>query len=48
MVTRMSGLIILLVPVVALIVVDLLAARFGVDSRPEFDDPRQPVPGITA
>jgi hypothetical protein len=44
----MSGLVILLVPVVALIVLDLLAARFGVDSRPEFDDPGEVAPGIIA
>jgi hypothetical protein len=27
-------------------VLDLLAQTHGVDSRPGFDDPRAPVPGI--
>ncbi len=44
----MSGLIILLVALAALVIFDLLAVRYGVDSRPESDDPRAPVRGISA
>ena len=43
----MAPVIILLVATVALIVLDLLAQTFGVDSRPEFDDPRAPACGIS-
>jgi hypothetical protein len=43
----MSGLIILLVAMAALFVLDLLAQTHGVDSRPEFDDPRAPACGIS-
>ena len=43
----MSGLVvILLVAFVALAVFDVLAQTFGVDSRPEFEDPRAPAPGL--
>ena len=42
----MSGLIIFLVIVAAIAIFDLLALTRGVDSRPEFDDPRAPVRGI--
>ena len=44
----MSGLVILLVVTVAIFVLDLLAQTHGVDSRPEFDDPRAPACGISA
>jgi len=27
---------------------DLMARKFGVDSRPDFDDPRKPAGGIQA
>jgi hypothetical protein len=43
----MSGLIILFVALVAIVIFDLLAQTHGVDSRPEFDDPRGPVRGIS-
>jgi hypothetical protein len=43
----MSGLVIFLVAMVALFVIDLLAQTHGVDSRPEFDDPRAPACGIS-
>ncbi len=43
----MSGLIIVLVAMVALFVLDLLAQTHGVDSRPEFDDQRAPACGIS-
>lgn len=33
--------------IVALVVIDVLAQRFGVDSRPESRDPRSPVRGIS-
>jgi hypothetical protein len=43
----MSGLIvILLVAFVTLAVFDVLAQAFGVDSRPEFEDPRAPAHGL--
>ena len=45
----MSGLIILLLVTVGpLLLLDLLAQRYGVDSRSESRDPRAPVRGITA
>ena len=44
----MSGLIIVLVAMVAVFVLDLLAQSHGVDSRPEFDDPRAPAWGISS
>jgi hypothetical protein len=36
----------ILVATVALLVLDLLAQSHGVDSRPEFNDPRAPAGGI--
>jgi hypothetical protein len=43
----MSGLVfILVVAFIAIAVLDVLAQAAGVDSRPEFDDPRAPAPGI--
>jgi hypothetical protein len=36
----MGGLIILLVAIAALAILDMLAQTHGVDSRPEFEDPR--------
>ena len=43
----MGGLLfILLVAFVAVAVFDVLAQAFGVDSRPEFEDPRAPAPGL--
>jgi hypothetical protein len=47
MVTPMSGLVITFVAMVAVFVLDLLAQTHGVDSRPEFDDPRAPACGIS-
>jgi hypothetical protein len=38
----MTGLIILLVALAAIVIFDLLAQTHGVDSRPDFDDPRAP------
>ena len=38
----MTGLIILLVALTAIVIFDLLAQTYGVDSRPESDDPRSP------
>jgi hypothetical protein len=43
----MSGLVIMLVAMVAVFVLDLLAQTHGVDSRPEFDDPSAPACGIS-
>jgi hypothetical protein len=43
----MSGLIILLVALTAIVIFDLLAQTHGVDSRPDFEDPRAPAKGIT-
>jgi hypothetical protein len=43
----MSGLVIVLVAMVAMFVLDLLAQTHGVDSRPDFDDPRSPACGIS-
>ena len=43
----MSGLVfILVVSFLAIVVFDMLAQTFGVDSRPEFDDPRAPAHGL--
>jgi hypothetical protein len=43
----MSGLVFILIAAFALVAVfDLLAQAFGVDSRPEFEDPRAPAPGL--
>jgi hypothetical protein len=43
----MSGLIILLAIVLTVVIIDLLAMRYGVDSRYESRDPRSPVRGIS-
>ena len=44
----MSGLLFIILLVGAIVVLDILAQRFGVDSRHESTDPRSPVRGITA
>jgi hypothetical protein len=43
----MTAVIIAVVATVALFVLDLLAQTHGVDSRPDFDDPRAPACGIS-
>ena len=43
----MTGLIILLVALTAIVIFDLLAQTHGVDSRPGFEDPRAPERGLT-
>lgn len=43
----MSGLVILLVALTAIVIFDLLAQTHGVDSRPEFEDERAPVRSLT-
>jgi hypothetical protein len=43
----MSGLIILLAITFAVVIIDVLALRYGVDSRYESRDPRSPVRGIS-
>jgi hypothetical protein len=43
----MSGLIIIFAALLAVVIFDLLAQTHGVDSRPDFEDPRAPVRGIT-
>ena len=43
----MAGLIIVLAALLAIIIFDVLAQTHGVDSRPDFEDPRAPVRGIT-
>jgi hypothetical protein len=43
----MSGLLFIVVMVAAIVVIDILAQRYGVDSRSESRDPRSPVRGIT-
>jgi hypothetical protein len=43
----MTGLIILLVALTAIVIFDLVAQTHGVDSRPDFDDPRAQARGIT-
>ena len=42
----MSGLVIFLVAFTVLAVFDVLAQTHGVDSRPDYEDPRAPAPGI--
>ena len=42
----MTGLIILLVALTAIVIFDLLAQAHGVDSRPDFEDPRAPAKGL--
>ena len=44
----MSGLLFIIVMVGAIVVLDILAQRYGVDSRFESRDPRAPVRGISA
>jgi hypothetical protein len=43
----MAGLIILLAALTAIVIFDLLAQTHGVDSRPDFEDPRTPVCNLT-
>ena len=43
----MAGLIILLAVMVAIAIFDILAQTRGVDSRPDFEDPRAPARGIS-
>jgi len=43
----MGGLVIVLVAVIVLFILDVLAQTHGVDSRPEFDDPRAPACGLS-
>ncbi len=43
----MSGLIIIVAMVLAIVILDALASRYGVDSRQESRDPRSPVRGIS-
>jgi hypothetical protein len=43
----MGGLMFILLAALVLVAVfDVLAQTFGVDSRPEFEDPRAPAPGL--
>ena len=42
----MSGLFIFLVILAAMAILDVLAQTHGVDSRPDFNDPRAPASGI--
>lgn len=42
----MSGIVILLAVFVAIAVFDILAQTHGVDSRPDFEDPRAPAAGL--
>ncbi|HET9851390.1 MAG TPA: hypothetical protein VFP56_02660 [Candidatus Limnocylindrales bacterium] len=43
----MSGLLFVAVIIAAIVLLDVLALRYGVDSRSESQDPRSPVRGIT-
>lgn len=43
----MSGLLFIVLIVAAIVVIDWLALRYGVDSRSESRDPRSPVRGIS-
>ncbi len=43
----MSGLIIVLAALIAVAIFDILAQTHGVDSRPDFEDPRGRFRGIT-
>jgi hypothetical protein len=43
----MAGLIILLAAMFAIVIFDILAQTQGVDSRPDFEDPRAPARGIS-
>jgi hypothetical protein len=42
----MGGLIIFLVVFAAIAVFDIIAQTHGVDSRPDYEDPRAPAPGL--
>jgi len=43
----MTGLIILLAALTAIVIFALLAQTHGVDSRPDFEDPLAPAKGLT-
>ncbi len=43
----MDGFILIIAIIAALVGLDVLAARFGVDSREQSSDPRTNAPGIT-
>ena len=43
----MSGLVILVISFVVILVLELLAQTRGVDSRPDFNDPRSHTRGLT-
>jgi len=43
----MSGLLFIAIVVTAIVLLDVIALRFGVDSRQESRDPRSPVRGIS-
>ena len=43
----MSGLLFITILVAAIVLLDVLAVRYGVDSRSESQDPRSPVRGIS-
>ncbi|HUQ43987.1 MAG TPA: hypothetical protein VM451_06190 [Candidatus Limnocylindria bacterium] len=43
----MSGLIIVIAAFLAIAILDILAQTHGVDSRPDFEDPRSPARGLT-
>lgn len=42
----MSGLVIFLVILAAVAIFDIIAQTHGVDSRPDFEDPRAPAAGL--
>ena len=42
----MSGIVIVLAVFVAIAIFDILAQTHGVDSRPDFEDPRAPAAGL--
>jgi len=43
----MSGLLFIAIVVTAIVLLDVIALRYGVDSRQESRDPRSPVRGIS-
>ena len=43
----MSGLVILVIAFVGILILELLAQTRGVDSRPDFNDPRSHTRGLT-
>jgi hypothetical protein len=43
----MSGLTLILLGIIAIAIFDVLAVTYGVDSRPEFDDPRARARGLS-